>query len=592
MEVPDLPNIQSNQMSLAATRSEGQSCVVAILCVHQRADRGRQDGYLPFSQGAYRVAASVMEPPIPGCTVHVREFGAPDVEAMLAFVREVGADVVGGSAYVWSLSALLELAVRLAREPKPPFFVLGGPSARPAVMALAPFVLARVAIGALVVGEGERPMRELVLLEHRTPDRVAQVRGVKVWDGQQWRGTPAGELPALDSLPSPHQMHLAPADTSASLETFRGCPLSCAFCEWGIYEGAGRVFSKEYLIRELTAFHELKTRGAFLADAGLNLNRRALRNLIEAEREVRFFEKKPLATEIYAIAVRKEELDFLASVRTGRIGVGLQTADSSVLERMGRPHDPRRFAQGVQELAKVCDPVVELILGLPGDTPDGFRRSLYGALEMGATWLNVYQCLVLPDGLMTRAPADSNMQFDPHTLRMQSCLGFTPDDFAKLFEELSALANQMGGVSSEAFWEFQCRPAQFVEDFWTESRPVIPAHVTLTTPERPIIQQVFAASLLSWPEGWRLASARLFNARIELNVETPDGKINVYIQRSKPGQRAFVEKHDIAVSYHGTNMTLDHTTTIQLLGSELVQLGLAELPAAETLPKPESALAK
>jgi hypothetical protein len=184
------------------------------------------------------------------------------------------------------------------------------------------------------------------------------------------------------------------------------------------------------------------------------------------------------------------------------------------------------------------------------------------------------------------------MQFDPHTLRMQSCLGFTPDDFAKLFEELSALANQMGGVSSEAFWEFQCRPAQFVEDFWTESRPVIPAHVTLTTPERPIIQQVFAASLLSWPEGWRLASARLFNARIELNVETPDGKINVYIQRSKPGQRAFVEKHDIAVSYHGTNMTLDHTTTIQLLGSELVQLGLAELPAAETLPKPESALAK
>ena len=37
----------------------------------------------------------------------------------------------------------------------------------------------------------------------------------------------------------------------------------------------------------------------------------------------------------------------------------------------------------------------------------------------------VYHCLVLPDGLMTRAPAGSQMVFDPYSLKMTSCWGWS-----------------------------------------------------------------------------------------------------------------------------------------------------------------------
>ncbi len=434
---------------------------VALVCVGHWADEPRIDRYLPFSAGAYRVYAALVSPPLPDCEVRLFDIDHDNAAVVAEQVLQFAPDVVGGSAYVWSLPLLLEVAVQVKFARPYTLVVLGGPSARPAMLDLPHYRVWRDAVDALVVGEGEAAMRALVA--DADLSAWAQVPGVAVRDGGRWRAPPSGDSVLLDALPSPHQLDLAPRGRSASLETFRGCPLSCAFCEWGVWSEANRVFSQAYLERELQAYQDTGVVGAFLVDAGLNLNRRALHNLMVAEAQVGFFRDHPLATEIYAAHLRDEDFAFLSRVRCGRLGVGLQSNEDSVLQIMQRPHHRGKFERNLARLSDIADCVVELIVGLPGDSFAGLQRSLAYAVALPCVEVHVYHCLALPDGLMTRAPAGSDCDFDPRTLRMRSCVGWPAADLDQARQWLADQATAHGGDVSEDYWSFPgSRPARTV----------------------------------------------------------------------------------------------------------------------------------
>jgi radical SAM superfamily enzyme YgiQ (UPF0313 family) len=38
----------------------------------------------------------------------------------------------------------------------------------------------------------------------------------------------------MSKIPSPYAMGLIRTGAVAYLETYRGCPLNCRFCEWGV----------------------------------------------------------------------------------------------------------------------------------------------------------------------------------------------------------------------------------------------------------------------------------------------------------------------------------------------------------------------
>ena len=76
------------------------------------------------------------------------------------------------------------------------------------------------------------------------------------------------------------------------------------------------------------------------------------------------------------------------------------------------------------KLSSVAHTTAGLILGLPGDSPASFRDTLRRALELPCR-IRVYLCLVLPDAFLTRAPPEYAIDFDPITLQMRSCLGWS-----------------------------------------------------------------------------------------------------------------------------------------------------------------------
>jgi coproporphyrinogen III oxidase-like Fe-S oxidoreductase len=87
------------------------------------------------------------------------------------------------------------------------------------------------------------------------------------------------------------------------------------------------------------------------------------------------------------------------------VGIGLQSFDNDVLAHVERSYDEARFEQTLYELKSVAGVAIEIILGLPGDSPENFRRTFERARSLPCA-LRVYHCVVLPSALMVRAPPD------------------------------------------------------------------------------------------------------------------------------------------------------------------------------------------
>jgi len=237
------------------------------------------------------------------------------------------------------------------------------------------------------------------------------------------------------------------------LQTYRGCPFTCAFCEWGVLESPRRVRSRSHLAAEFEACARLAPRSAILVDAGLNLNEPAFAELAAAARETGFFRDRRLICEVYPARVADRHLDFLADVGKPLIGVGLQSFDPTALATVERSFDERRFADNVAALANLGHVAIEIIVGLPGDGLRTFLATFRRARSFPCT-LRVYHCVVLPSALMVRSPPEHRLEYDPLSLKMQSCLGWTTAELQEACRFLDAEADREGGRSGDFLWTF------------------------------------------------------------------------------------------------------------------------------------------
>jgi len=431
---------------------------IALLCMTPKPDTNEHGGMEMPSYGVHRIlAALVADPALRSAKVAVIDGERPDVEAYVDAVERFDPDLIGMSIYVWSTPCMVEVARRVkARRPEC-CIVFGGPSARTALFDLKPYAPARRYVDAIVSSDGEDTFRDIARLPERSRQALESVPGLDLplpmgW----WRTAHREQRDELDAIASPYQIGVMRPRSVAYLETFRGCPFSCAFCEWGSETNAKAVFSADYIARELEAYRRYQPAAVFLVDAGLNLNHRAFRNLAEAERRVGFFRDVTLWSELYPSLVREEHLEFLTSVRAGYLGIGLQSTDPAVLKDLGRPFDQRRLETVVRQVSKVASAELQIIFGLPSDSPAGFRRTLEMAREMPVS-VRAYGCLVLPDALMTRSKPQWNVRYDPISLRMTSCLGWSEQDLEETRAWITDEVARAGGTSGDYWWWFPRR---------------------------------------------------------------------------------------------------------------------------------------
>lgn len=495
---------------------------------------GEEPGFWT-SYAVRRVWAELVREPIPDVEVRLFDIPAGRVEAATEAVLDFAPDWVGCSVYVWSFAPLLGVAGELRRRRPGTRVVLGGPSARPEMFALERYASLANVVDALVLGDGESVFRRMLELDARSPSELALLPGVvaRTPDGFS-SPVPAAHL-ELERLASPYALDLVPPSGTLVLETFRGCPQTCRFCQWGDATGGSRAFPTSVIAGDLRRIGELRPRSVQLIDAGINLNARAFRSLVEAERRERVLERIPLSFEAYPAGLSKDHLSFFERIRLGTVGVGVQTFESSVLERLGRRQHHDRIASTVRTLAELgADVWVELIFGLPGDSADGFRRTLDRVLELPCN-VRVFHCLALPDALMTRAPPDADIRFDPESLRVTSCAGWTASDFEDVVAHLDSRATSRPGTLHST-WSFQRSATADSDDLtaWIAE---------MDAPVRAALGEI--VGLPDVALGFRRGESGL----VVVELERADGVTVELELTTTKGRRAWFERGGLGVSY-------------------------------------------
>lgn len=410
--------------------------------------------YIP-NLGLYQVAAAIKNAGFDDLDLRIWDFPQKDPQTIIDEINAFDPDVIGYSAYLWSLPMLMEVNSALKQSDPDRLSVFGGPSARANMLAHAPFAQ-MTQPDVLAIGEGELTMAEIVALKRRSVETLGHVRGIVVRDGDSWKTTPPRHPAKLDDLASPYALDLIPQTGLGIMETYRGCPFTCSFCEWGVMDAPKNVRSVESISSEFGAIAENGRNTLLLVDAGLNLNKSAFTNLSAAAEQTGLLKDRNLICEVYPAKVRDEHLSFLDGVGNPHIGVGLQSFDSDVLSEVERRYDEKRFNNILSDLRSVASLAIEIILGLPGDTPEKFKLNFERARSLPYA-LRVYHCLVLPSALMKRSPKEHALDYDPVTLKMKSCLGWSRDGLAEAVDFVNAHADREHGAKGEFFWVFPPR---------------------------------------------------------------------------------------------------------------------------------------
>lgn len=390
------------------------SVVLAQLPI-PRQNLGRRTGNIPLGAACLKQAVE----DLPDTDVRILP---PDLAAYLGDAALVdhlvgcAAEVYGFTVFSWNLQRSLFVAEKLktARDCR---VVCGGPEITPGNdLTRSPFV------DFYAYGEGENVFRRLLL------DTEAWSAGSGAGSSAAWFRTAAS--PYLSGLIDPAFENLM------LLETQRGCPYRCGFCYYN-KSRRGLVFAQERsLLRAVQWAIEHRIAEVYLLDPSLNARPRLKALLAEiarlnAGREIRLF------SEIRAEAVDDELADGLAAAGFYWFEIGLQSTNPKALKLMNRPTRLKRFVEGAQRLkARGITPSIDLIIGLPGDDLQGFRRSVDFVADHGLRDdVQIFPLAILPGTDFRRRHRELGLVFErnpPYTVT--SSRGFGPEDFLQAYD--------------------------------------------------------------------------------------------------------------------------------------------------------------
>ena len=183
------------------------------------------------------------------------------------------------------------------------------------------------------------------------------------------------------------------------------CPTRCAYCSF-VAQSVEKSFAlvEPYLA---ALFDEIEQAGATVRALGLRVKSFYMGGgtptTLTAEQMDRLLTKLERCFDLTGLAeltieagrpdtIDREKLAVLRAHGVTRVSVNPQTMEDHVLAAIGRRHTADDIRRAMREVMDAGFPHVnmDLIAGLPEDTPEGFARSLDEVLSMGADNITVH----------------------------------------------------------------------------------------------------------------------------------------------------------------------------------------------------------
>ena len=318
--------------------------------------------------------------------------------------------LVGWTCYLWNIERSLHVA-RLVKSTHPEMrMLLGGPE----ITADNAWVLQRPEVDFAAIGEGEQTFVELLAdLQHADAPRIP-INGLYVSSAleQTIRGnfndapSPSGPipifrqpLPNLNEVSSPYLADILDAadEEMMLLETLRGCVFKCKFCYYPKSYDDLYFVSRDKIIANLEHARRRGAKEVVLLDPTLN-QRRDFDDFLKMLAECNPDHQFQYFGELRAEGINPNTARLLREANFTHVEIGLQSIDPLAQELMDRRNHLKAFERGVRALRDEGISVkVDLIIGLPGDTPSSVRRSLHYLKESNlCDESQVFNLAVLP----------------------------------------------------------------------------------------------------------------------------------------------------------------------------------------------------
>ncbi len=346
--------------------------------------------YIPYAVGALIAYAWKDE------TVKAH-YNAADIFFLREDIDDVVAKLdspfyVGFSSYMWNFEYNKKLAAKIKETYPECIIQFGGHQVAPGddILRENPF------IDVAVHNEGEEPFR-LLLLEYlkEQPD-LSSIPNVTYRENGEIKSNPCA-VPEVDEYPSPYQEGVFDRIIAenpdirfdALLETNRGCPYSCTYCGWGMYQSKIRMFSMERIYKDIewASEHKIEFLGGADANFGLfDRDEQIVDWIIDFKKRTGYPDKFQVsyAKNSTERIFRMTEKLHAANMDKG-VTLAFQSLDPQVLDNIGRSNIKLDYYSTLLRMyANAGIPTYsDLIIGLPGETYASFVKGIDTLLAAG-----------------------------------------------------------------------------------------------------------------------------------------------------------------------------------------------------------------
>jgi radical SAM superfamily enzyme YgiQ (UPF0313 family) len=395
------------------------------------------------------------------------------------------------SDYLWSIQRNLEISQTIKESDPRNITIHGGPSVPKNAAACERFLSANPHVDIAVRGEGELTCAELLDHLADTWRNNADWRvGVDWINGISFLAERNGvremiqtpdraRLKDLDLLPSPYldgtfDRWLSPDMKLATVETNRGCPYGCTFCDWGSATLQKiNTFDIQRVKDEITWIAKNGMEILFIADSNFGIFDRDL-EIAEHVGEMRRRYGFPREVQVsYAKNGNARIADIVramvsAGVYTQGI-ISIQTADQNALRAVRRTNirteNYRKLAQVFREQRLPIS--TDLMIGLPGATIESYKSELQYFWDEDIP-VKTYPTMLLPNSPMAE-PAyvkEHGIRVDEHDVVVSTATMSEADmreaqDLRHLYE-LAEKASLLRYILRFLQWEYGIPAMEFL----------------------------------------------------------------------------------------------------------------------------------
>jgi len=308
----------------------------------------------------------------------------------------LSADIVCFSVYIWNIKISLKIAEEVKKNKPNTLIIFGGPQVPS--KEVESFLRLNHFIDIVCHGEGEAILPSI--LKKYDQHNWIEIPGISYIDlsGKFVQTAKCERISDLNKVSSPYlggvfdSLIKENKQTKwvALWETNRGCPFSCAYCDWGSAT-KNKVYQRNLreLFKEIDWFSENKIEFIFCCDANFGIFDRDIEIVkYMAKNKRKYGYPKALSVQNTKNFTEESYQIYKSMSDSGLnkgVSLSLQSLNKETLRNIGRKNVPIEVFRKVQEKLTSfnTETFTDLILGLPGETYKSFADGVSTTVENG-----------------------------------------------------------------------------------------------------------------------------------------------------------------------------------------------------------------